>query len=171
MQATERYISSTFLRISPVPFYERYTSWQNWTNLRFAAFSAFFIFQNPLILLISYTFFYIIWHQIWHQNRISFFFRGLGIFSKIAGTRMNKGIVKELVGVDELFWRRYFVTYGARLSPCPINLITSQVLINSLDSIFLCFYTYHIAISLSIQNGTPNGTHYKHLTLGNIFFK
>ena len=26
---------------------------------------------------------------------------------------MNKGIVKELVGVDELFWRRYFVTYGA----------------------------------------------------------
>ena len=115
LQATERYISSTFLRISPVPFYERYTSWLNWTNYRFAAFSAFFIFQNPLILLISYTFFYIIWQRIWQKNRISFFFRSLGIFSKIAGTRMNKGIVKELVGVDELFWRRYFVTYGVPL--------------------------------------------------------
>ena len=89
LQATEQYISSTFLRESPVPFYERYTSWLNWTNYRFAAFYAFFIFQYPLILLISYTFFYIIWHQIWHQNRISFFFRGLGIFSKIAGTRIN----------------------------------------------------------------------------------
>ena len=28
--------------------------------------------------------------------------------SKTAGTR----IVKERVGVDTLFWRRYFVTYG-----------------------------------------------------------
>ena len=57
MQATEQYISSTFLRESPVPFYERYTSLLNWTNYRFAAFYAFFIFQNPLILLISYMFF------------------------------------------------------------------------------------------------------------------
>ena len=32
---------------------------------------------------------------------------------KSLGTRINTEKVKELVGVDELFWRRYFVTYGA----------------------------------------------------------
>ena len=31
---------------------------------------------------------------------------------KSLGTRINTGKVKERVGVDTLFWRRYFVTYG-----------------------------------------------------------
>ena len=34
---------------------------------------------------------------------------------KSLGTRINTGKVKERVGVDTLFWRRYFVTYGALL--------------------------------------------------------
>ena len=32
---------------------------------------------------------------------------------KSLGTRINTGIVKEPAGVGKLFWRRYFVTYGA----------------------------------------------------------
>ena len=39
---------------------------------------------------------------------------------KSLGTRT--GIVKERVGVDTLFWRRYFVTYGA-----PVYIISCSV--------------------------------------------
>ena len=49
------------------------------------------------------------------SNILHVFFTSFGtkFGTKTEFTRMNKGIVKELVGVDELFWRRYFVTYGA----------------------------------------------------------
>ena len=76
----------------------------------------------------------------------------------LADMAQTLGKVKELVGVDELFWRRYFVTYGARFSAHPINCITSQNLVNICVSVFLCFDNWYFFLSLNIQNGTPYGT-------------
>ena len=78
---------------------------------------------------------------------------------KSLGTRINTGIVKERVGVDTLFGRRYFATYGApseRLSSTFVK--CRNALFHKACEAFTPLVLFHLFASFSASFGNEFGT-------------